>query len=111
MAFGAVTAGGVVIITGSDKTRYRDVYARVEEIAEAAGFRRLETEQRFDSVNGDPYTQSIKRFYAAIWSRLVELGAADPDLIPNVRFVWDPEVAYRPTRFALRAYRLGGTDG
>jgi hypothetical protein len=111
MAFGAVTPGGVVVITGSAKNRYREIYARVEEIAEAAGFRRLQTKQTFDPVDGDPYAQGIKRFYAAIWSRLVELGAANPDIIPNARFVWDPEVVYRPTRFALRAYRLGGTDG
>jgi hypothetical protein len=111
MAFGAVTPGGVVVITGSDKTRYRDIYARVEEIAEAAGFRRLETEQTFPPVDGDPYAQSIKRFYAAIWRRLVELDVADPDLIPNAPYVCDPEAVYRPTRFALRAYRLGGTDG
>jgi hypothetical protein len=65
MAFGAVTPGGVVVITGSDKARYRDIYARVEELAEAAGFRRLDTEQTFDPVDGDPYAQTIKRFYAA----------------------------------------------
>jgi ribosomal protein RSM22 (predicted rRNA methylase) len=111
MAFGAVTPGGVVVVTGSDKTRYRDIYARVEEIAEAAGFRRSETEQTFDPVDGDPYAQTISRVYAAVWSRLVELGAANPDLIPNARYVWDPEAVYRSTRFALRAYRLGGTDG
>ena len=111
MAFGAVTPGGVVVITSSDKTRYRAIYARVEEIAEAAGFQRLETKQTFDPVDNDPCAQTIKRFYAAVWSRLDELGAANPDLIPNARFVWDPEVVYRSTRFALRAYRLGGTGG
>jgi hypothetical protein len=71
----------------------------------------LDTEQTFDTVDGDPYAQTIERFYAAIWNRLVELRAANPNLIPNARFVWDPEVVYRSIRFALRAYRLGGTDG
>jgi hypothetical protein len=107
-AFNAVTSGGVVVITGSDKTAYRHIYERVQEIAEAARFRRLETKQAFHPVDGDPYAPTIKRLYAAVWSRLDELGAARPDIIPTARHVWDPNVAYRTTRFALRADRLDG---
>lgn len=110
-AFSAVTTGGLVVITGSDKTRYQDIYAWVDEIASVAGFRRLKTEQGLGLDDNDPYAEVIKRFYLAVWRRLNELGAADPELIPYARSVWDPEFAYRPTRFAMRAYRRGGVRG
>ncbi len=42
-AFGAVTPGGVVVIIGSDAAGYRHIYSGVQDIAEAASYRRLET--------------------------------------------------------------------
>jgi hypothetical protein len=110
-ALGAVTPGGVVVIMGSDAARYRQIYEGVDEIAEAARFRRLEAKQSFDPLDGDPCAPTIKRVYGAVWSRLDELGAARPDRIPNARDVWDPNVTYKNTRFALRAYRRDGTGG
>jgi hypothetical protein len=85
--------------------------ARVEEIAEAAEFRPVEVMQTFDPLDDDPYAEIIKRVYAAVWSRLEQLGVARPDLISTAEDVWNPDVNYWTTRFAVRAYRLGGAHG
>jgi hypothetical protein len=107
-AFRAVTSGGVVVITGADAYKYRPIYKAIQATADAAGFRRLNVQERFDQPTPDPCGATIKRLYGAVWNRLEESGAARRDLVESVEDLWDPDEPYTATRFALRAYRRDG---
>ena len=110
-AFASVTAGGVVLITGSADGRYGPIYDEIQHQAAAAGLRRLDVRARFEPPDPDPCGAIIKSVYTRIWTRLEELGVAEPDRVERVNDLWDPDVPYSTTSFALDAYRRDGSDG
>jgi hypothetical protein len=105
-AFYAVTAGGVVLITGGVSGKYQAIYDDVEAKASAAGLRRLDLRTRFDPPTPDAVGETIGRVRETVRQHLIDLGAVE-----RTPVAWSPTTPYKTSPFELRAFRRDGTKG
>jgi hypothetical protein len=101
--------GGVIIVVGAYGQKYREIYARVEDIASSSWVKRIGwVEERLGEGSWLQFATRMKSFHYAVYQHVAQL--CEPDTLQKEGYpdYWDPKPSnkFRP-KFGLRVFRKG----
>ena len=101
--------GSVVAIIGAYGEKYKEIYAKIEEIATDSRVRRIGwVEERLGEESWPEFSKRMKAFHFAIYQHITCF--CDPKMLPRKGYpnYWDlnPSDKFRP-KFGLRVFRKG----